>query len=232
MSHPPKLALDLGSGLGFTTMLLKRATGAKRVVGLESSTEFVLAARARFGKDLEFFQHDVTVMSFPTPRADLIYCRFLLTHLAKRKDAMVAWVDHLTDGGLLLAEEVESITTEQSSFKEYLGFVHDLLISQGHSLYVGSEIGCWHHEGTDITSSDVWPVPVPRNKAASMFLLNLTQLREKEWAREHRSPNWFDDLARELDLLRRPGSGGPVIWGVRQHALRRERKSGVGLTTG
>src|SRR5262245_45171686 len=99
VTSTPELALDLGSGLGFTTSLLKESTGAKRVIGLENSINFIHAARGRFGNDVEFLEHDVVRTPFPTPGADLIYCRFLLSHLLHRKETIVAWTGQISKGG-------------------------------------------------------------------------------------------------------------------------------------
>jgi len=45
VTRPPELAVDLGCGPGFTTRLIARATGARRVVGLDRSDAFLRRAR-------------------------------------------------------------------------------------------------------------------------------------------------------------------------------------------
>ena len=220
VTSPPTLALDLGSGPGLSTALLQKVTGAHSAIGLESSMDFVAAARARFGVPLAFVQHDVTNNPFPTPKADLIYCRFLLTHLQNPHDVVAVWTAPLHRLGLLLMEEVEFIATEDSRFNRYLVFVEELLASQRQRLFVGSELKICQPAGTELVSSHLCAVPVPRRDAATLALMNLAHLRRTEWAQAHYEETWFDDLARELDVFRR-AIGEPVVWGLRQHALRK-----------
>ncbi|MFC1525889.1 class I SAM-dependent methyltransferase [Candidatus Latescibacterota bacterium] len=222
VQDPPEIALDLRCGPGLTTALLSTCTGARRTVGLDSSAEFVAQAKTTHGPELEFLQHDVTRVPFPVQPVNLVYCRFLLSHLAHPGEAVAAWSTQVHPGGLILLEEVESIRTEEEVLQRYLGFVAELLASQGQDLYVGRRLGAAQPPGnTEITSSVVTSVPVPAHQAARMFRLNLPQLRERQWAKEHRDEAWFEDLARELDSLCRPGAGEPVVWRLRQHVLRR-----------
>ena len=190
------------------------------MIGLDSSPDFAAAADARFGDVAQFVRHDVTMLPFPTPNADLIYCRFLLTHLQRPKEAIAKWVAHLSDGGWLLVEELEFIAAQAPGFVAYERFVEVLLASQGQMLFVGSELGSCRPDGTDLISSDVTPVRVLEHDAATLALMNLSQLRTTEWAQVHHSENWFDELARGLELFQR-SDGDPAVFGVRQHALRR-----------
>jgi hypothetical protein len=51
---------------------------------------------------------------------DLIYTRFLSSHLPEPEQAGAGWAKELAAGGLLLLEEVDSISTEVAAFDEYL----------------------------------------------------------------------------------------------------------------
>lgn len=75
------LALDLGCGPGFTTELLRDALAPQRVVGVEASPAFVQVARGR-APGLAFVQHDVLDLPFPSGAPDLVYARFLVSHLS------------------------------------------------------------------------------------------------------------------------------------------------------
>src|SRR5205085_1016437 len=75
------LALDLGCGPGFTTRLIADTVRCDRIIGLDSSKAFIELARANSGERLSFFEHDVTATPFPCRPANLIFSRFLLTHL-------------------------------------------------------------------------------------------------------------------------------------------------------
>src|SRR5437868_3818765 len=72
------LALDLGSGIGATTALVREVTNASKVVGYERSENFLAIARRQY-PELAFRDVDVLSAAYPDREADLIYCRFLLT---------------------------------------------------------------------------------------------------------------------------------------------------------
>ena len=79
----PMLAVDLGSGPGWSTRLLHDVTGATRTIGLDASQRYVDEGRSRQGPLLEFYRHDITRPDFPVDAPDLLLCRYLLTHLAQ-----------------------------------------------------------------------------------------------------------------------------------------------------
>src|SRR5512138_3119422 len=86
----PALAVDVACGPGFTTQMLARATGASVTYGLDSSREFLDLARAQF-PHCRFVEHDVTRVPFPV-RADVLYARFILSHLAEPVEVVRRWV--------------------------------------------------------------------------------------------------------------------------------------------
>lgn len=104
---PPTLAIDLGCGPGFTTHLLADTRAFGRVVGFETSPRFIELARATATPRVSFELHDVCSIPFPTGPADLIFCRFLITHLADPADALGKWATQLNPDGLMMIEEVE-----------------------------------------------------------------------------------------------------------------------------
>src|SRR6185295_15312555 len=83
--EPRQSAIDLGCGPGFTTDMLAQTTGCPDVYGLDSAAPFVEMARGRFPQ-YHFVEQDVTRLPFPA-QADVMYVRFLLSHL---KDAVQA----------------------------------------------------------------------------------------------------------------------------------------------
>ncbi len=96
---PPRLALDLGCGPGYTTHLLAEVTGAARSVGMDSSRQFVDAARKTASARAFFVEHDVTAMPLPVAGADVIFARFLLSHLVDPDGTVTAWASQLTPAG-------------------------------------------------------------------------------------------------------------------------------------
>ncbi|MBV9947766.1 MAG: class I SAM-dependent methyltransferase, partial [Myxococcales bacterium] len=69
----PRLAADLGSGLGFTTRLVHAITGAAATIGLEASARFVDRARDEAPPGVTYALHDVTRAPFPGAAADFAY---------------------------------------------------------------------------------------------------------------------------------------------------------------
>jgi SAM-dependent methyltransferase len=107
-----ELALDLGSGIGATTALVRDVTNAPRVVGYERSGNFLTIARRRH-PELTFRDIDVLSPAYPDREADLIYCRLLLTHIHRPADVLTTSVQHLRSSGRLLLEETAALFSHQ-----------------------------------------------------------------------------------------------------------------------
>src|ERR1051326_4416321 len=67
-----ELALDLGSGIGVSTALVRDVTKALRVAGYERSGNFLAIARRQY-PELTFRDVDVLAPAYPDRAADLIY---------------------------------------------------------------------------------------------------------------------------------------------------------------
>src|SRR5215468_126862 len=134
------LAVDLGCGPGYTTELLARVLESERTVGLDASPAYVEAARTRLraasaslaqraaserrpqggrAKTIrpatarcEFACHDVLSAPYPCGRADTLYARFLVSHLADPNAAIGMFASQLAPRGRLLLDEVEWIRSE------------------------------------------------------------------------------------------------------------------------
>ena len=81
IKHPPDLVIDLGYGPGHTTVLLSECSNAQCTVGLDNSDRFVELAEVSRTDRVSFAHHDVTAVPFPVSPAQLIFCRYLLSHL-------------------------------------------------------------------------------------------------------------------------------------------------------
>ncbi len=208
------LAVDLGCGPGHSTRLLREVSKSERTVGLEASSSFLRAARRDSGSGLEFLQHDATELPFPTGPAELIYARLLVSHLSEPAAAIRGFASQLRPGGRLLLDEVESIRSESGTLQRYLQLVEEMLARRGQCLYVGPRLETLA-EGLRVSSSQVTEHEVDRRAAATMFSLNLRQLRDNADVREHVPERELDALAAELFALRAEG-GPPVVWGLHQ----------------
>jgi SAM-dependent methyltransferase len=194
-----ELAVDLGCGPGQTTRLLAKLE-PQRLVGLDSSRAFVERTRRR---GFEAIEHDVTVNPLPVGRPDLLFCRFLLTHLADPASVVERWTDELRPHGLLLVEEVEAIETADPVFSRYLATVEELLRRRGARLAVGPLLP--PASRTDVVTVEPDPAAVAR-----MFALNL-----EAW-RDELEPSPADELAAGLA----EPAHAPIVWRLRQAVYR------------
>jgi hypothetical protein len=83
-------------------------------------------------------------------RPDVIYAQFLASHLPEPEQAISGWAKELEAGGLLLVEEVDSISTEVAAFDEYLKIVSEVLAQYGNQLFVGARLA------TTRWDADLW----------------------------------------------------------------------------
>ena len=70
----------------------------------------------------------------------MIYTRFLSSHLPEPEQAVARWAKELAAGGLLLLEEVDSISTEVAAFDEHLKIASEVLAQYGSELFVGARL--------------------------------------------------------------------------------------------
>ena len=85
------LAIDLGCGPGVCTRFLAENLNAEQVIGLDSSPGFIALAQAQATERIQFAVHDVTVVPFPVGPADLLYGRYLMTHLREPGIVFARW---------------------------------------------------------------------------------------------------------------------------------------------
>jgi len=212
--RPPALAVDLGCGPGHATRLLAAVVHPARTVGLDSSSRFVEAARTASADGIEFAVHDVTSVPFPTPPAELLHCRFLLSHLADPQELLATWATQLAPGGRLLVTEVDAIRTSQPTFVTYLEIVDGLLASTGARLYVGRTLDAVARRRK---TSRIATLAVPNRRAAAMFALNLPSWRDQAYVRSHYDDGTLARIAVELDVIAAaPGEVSEITWELRE----------------
>ncbi len=209
-----ELAVDLGCGPGHTTRLLRELLGGARVVGLEASEAFLREARAVPCEGVDFVQHDVLSLPFPTGPADLLHARLLVSHLREPAAAIAGFASQLRPSGRLLLDEVERIDTEDEAFRRYLALVEARLAARGQCLYVGPRLAALT-AGLRVRESRVVRHRVDPGDAATMFSLNLAFFRNDEDRRAMPPDAELEALAQAL-AKRREGGGAPIEWGLRQ----------------
>jgi hypothetical protein len=123
-------------------LLLSRIARPERTVGVDRSKAFLSQARAGAAAGEEYVTADVAVAPLRIAgigaQPDLIYARFLSSHLPEQ--AVAGWAKELAAGGLLLLEEVDSISTEVAAFDEYLKIASEVLAQYGNELFVGARL--------------------------------------------------------------------------------------------
>lgn len=223
--RPPRLAVDLGCGPGYTTHLLADALACTRTVGLDNSEPFIALAEKTATDRVSFHVHDVTTVPFPVGPCDLIYARFLLTHQAEPETLIPRWTTQLAPGGRLALEEVESIRTEEAAFNEYLQIVDAMLTDGGHDLYVGPRIDtAGTPAGAVRRSSRVVRLPVTNDVAAKMFSMNIRTWKDNAFVRQHCSPASIRKLEERLtQLAATPTRKKGIEWRLRQLVYEREK---------
>lgn len=224
VEHAPprvRLAVDLGCGPGATTCLVAEATAAERTIGLDASPAFLTAARAQHASaGVEFIEHDVTRTPFPATAstADVIFARFLLTHLPGLADALSAWLTQLCPLGVLLLEETEEIENANPVFCRYLALAEKLVATRGATLTPGAALAELAASApAQVLASQIRQVDVPADRAAELFARNLAVWRSDPAVTE--APHKLDRLAGDLDELRTAGAAEQVSWHLRQLAL-------------
>jgi trans-aconitate 2-methyltransferase len=217
------LALDLGCATGHTTHLSAEVLRPRHTIGMDSSTSFVSLARSTATNAISFVEHDVTTVPFPTAAADLIYCRFLLSHLVNPQSQVQQWSTQLKGNGILLLDEIEWIRTTDPVFETYLEIVAAMLERQGNELYVGPLLEAMPAPvGLQRRSSKLATLVPAAWQAAKMFLMNLRVWRDEPFVRESYGERTLSNLESDLAILAESRrSSGEIVWGLRQLAYQR-----------
>ena len=219
----PRVALDLGCGPGASTRLMAEVTGAKRAVGVDTSTAFLDVAASRSAPGQVFVRHDATTLPLPGAPADLIYCRLLLAHVPDPAATVRVWATQLAPGGRLLVDEMEWIDASHPVLAAYEAVVLGLVASRGAPMYAGPTVATiLGAPGWRQCRNTVRRVSIPAPTAARIYELNLGAFRDDPHIRDRHSADQLDDLARDLRALAESTGADPVVWAVRQVAFERE----------
>ncbi len=213
-------ALDLGCGPGFTTDMIYRALKCRKVYGFDNSKEMLEYAKKQF-KNCIFLFHDVTDFPFPV-KPDLIYVRFLLSHIENAVDSVNKWVKELKEGGWLCIEEVEDIHTDVNVFEKYLGISKGLVASEGAVLYVGETLSAGDYDA-EVLHNEKISLQVNNSTAASWFYPNTVTIWEKEkYVLKNLSGEKRKHISNELlRILKENDQRSNITWYMRRILLRK-----------
>ena len=220
-----EMAADLGCGPGYTTHLLADTLSPCHTVGLDNSESFVGLAQSTASDTVSFLLHDITTGPFPSAPYDLLFSRFVLTHMRNPKAIVDLCGTQLNAQGLLLIEEVEYIDTTNPVFNAYINIQQAMLAEQSNLLYIGpklDEIADW--VSLKRRSSEVRTVAVPANNAAAMFHMNLGVWQHNDFVQRFHERSELDQLEISLAAIASaPDDTRPVEWGLRHIVMERAK---------
>ncbi len=219
LQRAPTLACDLGCGPGYTTRLVHEVSGAAETVGLDASERFL--AQATGGLGLTFMVHDVTRTPFPCPPADLLYVRFLLTHLTERPRVLRAWAQQLAPNGLLAMEELDTMIGSVPALQRYYSIVETMQRAHGQDLHVGRALPALAREaGVEVVRDQVARMALPGHRMAALHHLNIQTWRHDAFISSHYATADLDALEAELrELAAHPDPAVFVDYHMRQMVI-------------
>jgi trans-aconitate 2-methyltransferase len=225
VGRPAGLVVDLGCGPGFTTRRLAERLLPARVVGLDNSRPFLAQAAAAM-PEVEWIEHDVTTVPFPTGPADVLHARFVLSHLADSAAVLTAWLHQLRRGGFLLVMEDDAIATEDPVLNAYEAMARSLVGHRGGDLWVGARLAAvappagFH---TVVNRVDDHRIPIAL--AAQLFSLNFGVWRRDPFITDRYRASELDGLDAALSRLCHAEGDGEVVFSLRQLAYRRDKET-------
>lgn len=195
------LALDLGGGIGATTALLRDVTKAPRVVCYERSQNFLAIARRRY-PELTFRVIDVLSPAYPDREADLIYCRFLLTHIHRPADVLNTSVQHLRPGGRLVLEETAALFSPVPALSRYYDLLEQLQAHHGQETLIGQRLEALARGVAGARATSVLQeIPLPAAVMARLHAMNLGTWKADPFMLETHGLRALEDLERELQAI-------------------------------
>ena len=218
LDYDVQSVIDLGCGPGFTTKMLSEIIACNTITGLDNSENFIKTAQMKF-THLQFILHDVTRTPFPI-NADLMYCRFVLSHLSDVFSVVNKWIKELNRNGKIFLDEVEDVLTEKTVFKRYLQINDDLIKSQGAELFIGKKLSNLKFKGKIIQNTcDI--IPVSNQQAASWFYPNSISIWEKEdYVLNNVSDKERKEIAHELkQIMESEDNKSDIVWHMRRMVI-------------
>jgi len=205
------VAVDLGCGPGHTTRLLHAVLEPRRLVGVERSPAYAALARERLADlpGVEVVEDDVT-QPLPVRNADLVFARFLLTHLAAPTAALRGWARALAPGGRLVVQETARLVSRDPALGRYYELVGELQQRHGQALDVGARLDELAAEAGLVTErAAIRPLQQKPREMAALHVLNLRTWRHDPEAADLDDEE-LDALDEALVAIARGGPAEPV----------------------
>jgi SAM-dependent methyltransferase len=140
--------LDVGCGGGDMTAVLARRVGPSgRVLGVDLDAEKLDLARREAAElglhNVEFQLADLRAWQPPSP-FDVVYIRFVLTHLPDPAAATQTIFRWLHPGGLVIVEDIDYhgcfVWPEREAFRRYCELYCDVVRRRGGDAYIGRRL--------------------------------------------------------------------------------------------
>lgn len=197
----PRLAVDLGCGPGWSTQLLATVLQPRRTVGLESSDRYIAEARVNH-PHLEFLRHDILQAPFPVNSPELLFCRFLLTHLPSPQKALHSWALAAAPQATLLIHETEGLESAHPALRRYYELVAQMQHHYGQILHVGAILDISLEDtGWQIIRNRILVLEKSARDMAQLHLPNLRNWRMNEYAVQAFDRHELDELEAALDSI-------------------------------
>jgi SAM-dependent methyltransferase len=197
----PELAVDLGCGPGHTTSLLHTITGAARTLGLDASPRCLAQSGAQALPGIEFVLADVAA-TLPVPPADVVLCRFLLTHLSRPEQALRTWLAAVRPGGVVLVQETARLSSPAWQLQRYYELVGAVQRWHGQSLEIGARLaGLAADAGGEVVHLGRRRLVMPAPVMARLHVLNLRHWRDHPAIAALAEPEEMDALDAWLEAV-------------------------------
>jgi trans-aconitate 2-methyltransferase len=218
LAKKPKIAVDLGCGPGFTTEMLATATNPSNAIGMDNSKDMLSFAKKRFPQ-YQFIKQDITRIPFQI-KPDIMYCRFLLSHLMEPESVINKWLTQLTENGILIVEELENIQTKNKVFNTYIETNDKLVQSQGASLHVGKSISKGLYN-VKVLHNDCHKLPVNDSQAATWFYPNTISIwKNNEVISKILNNDQITNISNELhEIMNSNSKVSNITWHMRRMVL-------------
>lgn len=215
----PGLVFDFGCGPGSTTLLIQETLRPRTLVGVESSAVTLRIAESRAELNgCRFVRANVTTFKPDGAQPDVIYCRFLLSHLPTPIDQVRRWLTLLPAGGLLITEELDSVGTDDDTLSEYCRVAEEASRMRGTVWLAGKELrDTVSLQNVEAVANQVVPVDLPLEQARAFFLSDLDAIITMPAVRGSEIPARAQAVR---TALRETAPTAPLTWEVRQTVLR------------
>jgi SAM-dependent methyltransferase len=212
-SLAPRRAVDLGCGPGHSTRLVHAVVAPAVTLGIDSSRAHVARARASAPPGIAYAVHDVTVTPLPGEAPpDLLYCRFLLTHLAQPTRTLAAWAAAAGARAALVVEETAELSSPHPAFRLYYRLVAELQRHYGQELAIGRTLDrAAAGTGWRAEIGVMRELRLPACRMARLHALNLATWRQDPFARAAFSSEMLDELAVTLEAIARGAADAPDV---------------------